>query len=149
MCQIYIIVKYWFDAYSTTGICQSAPLGQFFTHSMLRMNSLPFCLFIELSVTATFVGQTRLQFPQEIHFSLSHFCINKLWNAVFYFPFWNSEIVIRQTSVFSAFIMIRNVPFSCDLICVRYPNGYGFPEAPLPDFSNDLPKKAAPPYWQK
>ena len=52
---------------------QSAFFGQFFTHSMHRIHSVPFLRFLELSVTSTFIGHTRLHFPQDIHFSLSHF----------------------------------------------------------------------------
>lgn len=51
----------------------SASLGQFFTHSIQRIHSVPLALFLELSVTSTFIGHTLLHFPQEIHFSLSHF----------------------------------------------------------------------------
>ena len=51
---------------------QSAPLGQFLTHSIQRIHSVPFFLFLELSVTSTFIGHTLLHLPQEIHFSLSH-----------------------------------------------------------------------------
>ena len=51
---------------------QRAPFGQLFTHSIQRMHSVPFSLFLELSVTSTFIGHTRLHFPHEIHFSLLH-----------------------------------------------------------------------------
>ncbi len=54
-----------------------APLGQFFTHSMQRMHSVPFFRFLELSVTSTFIGHTRLHFPHEMHFSLSHFTLSR------------------------------------------------------------------------
>lgn len=40
---------------------------------MHRMHSVPFFRFLELSVTSTSIGQTRLHLPQETHFSLSHF----------------------------------------------------------------------------
>lgn len=53
-------------------ICQSAFLGQFLTHSIHRMHSVPFFLFLELSVTSTSIGHTLLHFPQETHFFLSH-----------------------------------------------------------------------------
>ncbi len=53
-------------------VCQSAPLGQFLTHSMQWMHSVPFFRLRELSVTFTSMGHTRLHFPQEMHFSLSH-----------------------------------------------------------------------------
>ena len=56
-----------------TGFRHSASFGQFLTHSMHRMHSVPFSRFLELSVTSTFIGHTRLHFPQEMHFSLSHF----------------------------------------------------------------------------
>ena len=52
--------------------CQRAFLGQVFTHSMHKMHSVPFILFLELSVTSTFIGHTRLHLPQEIHLLLSH-----------------------------------------------------------------------------
>ena len=61
------------DSDRQIGSCHNASLGQFFTHSMHRMHSVPILRFLELSVTSTFIGQTRLHFPQEIHFSLSHF----------------------------------------------------------------------------
>ena len=53
-----------------------APFGQFLTHSIQRMHSVPFFLFLELSVTSTFIGHTLLHFPQEMHLSLSHFTLN-------------------------------------------------------------------------
>ena len=51
---------------------QSAFLGQGLTHSIHKMHSVPFFRFLELSVISTFIGQTFLHFPHEIHFSLSH-----------------------------------------------------------------------------
>ena len=56
-----------------TGNCHKAAFGQFLTHSMHKIHSVPFSRFLELSVTSTFIAQTRLHFPQEMHFSLSHF----------------------------------------------------------------------------
>ena len=62
----------------TNGVLHhKAPFGQFLTHSMHKMHSVPFSRFLELSVTSTFIGQTRLHFPQEMHFSLSHFTRSK------------------------------------------------------------------------
>ncbi len=52
---------------------QRAFLGQLCTHSMHKIHSVPFSRFLELSVTSTFIGHTRLHLPQDIHFSLSHF----------------------------------------------------------------------------
>ena len=52
---------------------QSAPFGQFLAHSIHKIHSVPFSLFLELSVTSTFIGHTFLHFPQEMHLSLSHF----------------------------------------------------------------------------
>ena len=57
---------------SVNGLYQSAFLGQVFTHSMHKTHSVPFILFLELSVTSTFIGHTRLHLPQEIHLLLSH-----------------------------------------------------------------------------
>ncbi len=51
--------------------------GQLFTHSMQRIHSVPFLRFLELSVTSTSIGQTRLHLPQEMHFDLSHFTRNR------------------------------------------------------------------------
>ena len=56
-----------------TGIGHNAPFGQFLAHSIHNMHSVPFSRFLELSVTSTFIGQTCMHFPQEMHFSLSHF----------------------------------------------------------------------------
>ena len=36
----------------------------------------------------------------------------------------------------------ESVPKNLPPNCYKHPNGYGFPEVPLPDFSNDLPEKA-------
>ena len=60
-----------------SGNRHKAPLGQFFTHSMHKIHSVPFSRFLELSVTSTFIGHTRLHLPHEIHFSLSHFTRNR------------------------------------------------------------------------
>ena len=51
----------------------NAFFGQLFTHSRQRIHSVPFSLFLELSVISTSIGHTRLHFPQEIHLLLSHF----------------------------------------------------------------------------
>ena len=58
-------------------IDQSAFLGQFLTHSMQRMHSVPFALFLELSVTSTSMGHTLLHFPQEIHLFVLHLTRNR------------------------------------------------------------------------
>ena len=47
----------------------SACLGQFLTHSMQRMHSVPFSRSLDGSVTSTCMGQTRLHLPQETHLS--------------------------------------------------------------------------------
>lgn len=49
----------------------SASLGQALTHSMQRMHSVPLARFLELSVTSTSMGHTRLHLPQETHLLLS------------------------------------------------------------------------------
>lgn len=49
----------------------SASLGQALTHSMQRMHSVPLARFLELSVTSTSMGHTRLHLPQEMHLLLS------------------------------------------------------------------------------
>ena len=59
------------------GSYHSASFGQFLTHSMQRMHSVPFFRLLELSVTSTSIGQTRLHFPQEIHLFLSHVTRNR------------------------------------------------------------------------
>ena len=53
-------------------ITYSASFGQFLTHSIHRIHSVPFRRFLLLSVTSTFIGHTFLHFPQETHLSLSH-----------------------------------------------------------------------------
>ena len=56
--------------------CYSAFFGQFFTHSIHKMHSVPFFRFRELSVTSTSIGQTRLHLPQSTHRSFLHFTRN-------------------------------------------------------------------------
>ena len=53
-------------------IHHNAFFGQLLTHSMHSIHSVPFFLFLELSVTSTPIGHTLLHFPHETHFSLSH-----------------------------------------------------------------------------
>ena len=56
----------------------NAFLGHALTHSIHRIHSVRFSLLRELSVTSTFIGHTRLHFPQETHLSLSHFTRSRL-----------------------------------------------------------------------
>ena len=60
-----------FDWYKNK-IYHSAFFGHTFPHSIQRIHSVPFLRLLELSVTSTFIGHTRLHFPQEIHRSLLH-----------------------------------------------------------------------------
>ena len=55
----------------------NASFGQFFTHSMHKMHSVPFLRFLELSVISTSIGQTCLHFPQVTHLLLSHLIRNR------------------------------------------------------------------------
>lgn len=64
-------VKYPLRQLSTLIIPYNAFLGQAFTHSKHKMQSVPFCRFLELSVTSTSMGQTLLHLPQEMHLLLS------------------------------------------------------------------------------
>lgn len=73
------------DSHTFSGWCCNSTLipyynafvGQLSTHSKQRMHSVPFFLFLELSVTSTSIGHTRLHFPQEIHLLVSHFILRK------------------------------------------------------------------------
>lgn len=56
---------------------QSAFLGQALTHSIQRMHSVPFFRLLAGSVISTSMGQTRLHFPQEMHFAWSHFILRR------------------------------------------------------------------------
>ena len=50
----------------------NAFLGQLLTHSMHSMHSVPYFLVLELSVTSTSIGHTRLHLPQLMHLSFLH-----------------------------------------------------------------------------
>ena len=54
----------------------SAFLGHTCVHSKHRIQSVPFCRFLELSVTSTSIGQTFLHIPQDIHLLVSHVTLN-------------------------------------------------------------------------
>ena len=56
--------------------CYSAFFGQFFTHSIHKIHSVPFFRLRELSVTSTSIGQTRLHLPQSTHRSFLHLTRN-------------------------------------------------------------------------
>lgn len=62
-----------FPAMNRSRSYYKASFGQCFTHSIHRIHSVPFDLFLELSVTSTSIGHTFLHLPQEIHLLLSHF----------------------------------------------------------------------------
>ena len=51
--------------YRQMEIHHNAFFGQFLTHSMHSIHSVPFFLFLELSVTSTPIGHTLLHFPHE------------------------------------------------------------------------------------
>ena len=50
----------------------NAFFGQFFTHSIHSMHSVPLLRFRELSVISTFIGQRRLHLPHDMHLLLLH-----------------------------------------------------------------------------
>ena len=56
--------------------CYRASLGQLLTHSMHKIHSVPFFLFLELSVMSTSIGHTLLQLPQDTHLLLLHLILN-------------------------------------------------------------------------
>ena len=60
-----------------TAAVVAALLGQCLTHSMQRIHSVPFILFLELSVTSTSMGHTRLHLPQDTHFVVSHLILKR------------------------------------------------------------------------
>ncbi len=56
---------------SSANLYDSASFGQFLTHSMQRMHSVPFFRFLAGFMTSTSIGQTRVHFPQWIHLAAS------------------------------------------------------------------------------